>query len=217
MMDFAAARQRMVERQIRARGVSDPGVLAAMGRVPRERFVPEALRHQAYDDSPLPIGHDQTISQPYIVAFMAEALMLEAGDRVLEVGAGSGYAAAVLAEMGAAVFTIERHAALAERAAKDLLDLGYDGISVRHGDGSLGWPEAAPFDAILVSAGAPVVPASLQQQLAIGGRLVIPVGPAGRQRLLRVRRLTAADFEEADLAMVSFVPLIGAEGWDGEG
>lgn len=217
MSDFQAARQRMVDEQIRARGVRDPRVLEAMARVPREHFVPADLRHRACDDTPLPIGHGQTISQPYIVAYMAEALALQPGDRVLEVGTGSGYAAAVLAEIAAEVFTIERHGALAARARRDLEALGYERVAVREGDGSLGWPEAAPFDAILVSAGGPTVPESLKRQLAIGGRLVIPVGRNPfSQSLLRITRTYADHFEEEDLAAVSFVRLIGAEGWSSE-
>ncbi len=217
-MDFDAARRRMVDEQLRARGLRDLRVIEAMASVPRERFVPADLHHRAYDDCPLPIGHDRTISQPYIVALMAELLALKSSDRVLEVGTGSGYAAAVLAELAGEVFTIERHAALAQRAQRDLAALGYEDIKVRAGDGSLGWPEAAPFDAILVSAGGPVVPESLRQQLAISGRMVIPVGhDPHSQRLLRLTRRDADHFEEEHLAAVTFVRLIGAEGWGEEG
>lgn len=218
MMDFEAARRRMVDEQILARGLRDQRVLEAMAKVPRERFVPAELRHRAYDDCPLPIGHGQTISQPYIVALMAAMLMLKPDDRVLEVGAGSGYAAAVLAELAGEIFTIERHEALAQRAQRDLAALGCASVSVRAGDGSLGWPEAAPFDAILVSAGGPSVPESLRQQLAISGRMVIPVGDDPHsQQLLRVTRREADRFEEERLAAVRFVRLIGAEGWGDEG
>lgn len=208
------ARRRMVDEQIRARGVGDPKVLEAMSRAPRERFVPSDLQESAYDDNPLPIGHGQTISQPFIVALMVEALELQPGERVLEVGTGSGYAAAVLAEIADAVFTIERHGELATRARRDLIAAGYENVSVMEGDGTLGWPEAAPFDAILVSAGSPVVPESLKRQLAIGGRLVIPVGPETlAQHLLRITRTGLESFQLEDLGAVRFVRLIGAEGW----
>ncbi|TVS09943.1 MAG: protein-L-isoaspartate(D-aspartate) O-methyltransferase [Gammaproteobacteria bacterium] len=204
----------MVDEQIRARGVGDPKVLEAMSRAPRERFVPSDLQESAYDDNPLPIGHGQTISQPFIVALMVEALELQPGERVLEVGTGSGYAAAVLAEIADAVFTIERHGELATRARRDLIAAGYENVSVMEGDGTLGWPEAAPFDAILVSAGSPVVPESLKRQLAIGGRLVIPVGPETlAQHLLRITRTGLESFQLEDLGAVRFVRLIGAEGW----
>lgn len=212
--DFTAERLDMVERQIAGRGVADPAVLGAMRRVNRELFVPEAERGSAYHDGPLPIGLGQTISQPYIVALMAEAARLKAGDRVLEIGAGSGYAAAIYAEMGATVFTIERHAALAEEAAKLLARLGYDSIEVRRGDGTLGWAEKAPFDAIIAAAGGPSVPRSLTEQLAEGGRLVMPVGPEPRaQELVRLTRTGEGQLGEERLGAVWFVPLIGAEGW----
>jgi protein-L-isoaspartate(D-aspartate) O-methyltransferase len=217
MEDFRNARLQMVEAQIYARGVRDPAVLEAMARVPRERFVAESVRAHAYDDAPLPIAAGQTISQPYIVAFMVEALALAPGARVLEVGTGSGYAAAVLAEIAAQVITIERHAELADSAARSLADAGYTNVTVIHGDGTRGWAEAAPYDAILVSAGGPVVPESLKRQLAIGGRLVVPVGTDPRlQELVRVTRTGPDTFDREDLADVRFVPLIGEEGWEAE-
>ena len=179
----------MVRHHIAARGVRDELVLEAIGKVPRELFLPKNLREFAYEDSPLPIAGEQTISQPYIVAFMAEALMLKGGEKVLEIGAGSGYAAAVLSEIAANVYTVERLGALAEKAAATLAELGYDNVHVLHGDGTKGWPEHAPYDAIVVAAGGPQVPESLKEQLKIGGRLVIPVGADQRtQELVRVTR-----------------------------
>jgi protein-L-isoaspartate(D-aspartate) O-methyltransferase len=204
----------MVARQIAGRGVRDPAVLAAMRKVPRERFVPESLASLAYDDRPLPIGEGQTISQPYIVAVMSEALRLRSNDRVLEIGTGSGYAAAVLAVIAAEVYTVERLEGLAESASKRLAELGYLNIHVRQGDGSLGWPEHAPYDAILVTASGPDVPAALLEQLAIGGRLIMPVGTHfGSQRLVRVERISADSCKRETLEDVVFVPLIGAQGW----
>jgi protein-L-isoaspartate(D-aspartate) O-methyltransferase len=215
MQDFKSDRARMVTDQIHARGVRDPKVLGAMASVERERFVPSSLESRAYQDAPLPIAEGQTISQPYIVAFMVEALVLQAGDRVLEVGAGCGYAAAVMAEMGAQVFTIERHETLAQMAAHNLTDAGYTQVQVIHADGTLGWEDASPFDAILVSAGGPGVPEALTRQLKIGGRLVIPVGSDPRaQELVRITRRGEDRFEREDLADVRFVPLIGAQGWE---
>ncbi|HUP42871.1 MAG TPA: protein-L-isoaspartate(D-aspartate) O-methyltransferase, partial [Thermoanaerobaculia bacterium] len=195
MPEFETLRRLMVEHQLERRGIADPLVLEAMGKVPREAFVPPELAEEAYADGPLPIGEGQTISQPYIVALMTEALELCGGERVLDIGAGSGYAAAVLAEIAAELYTVERHARLAEEAAARLSHLGYDNVQIRVGDGSLGWPEHAPFDAIVVAAGAPEVPEALKEQLAVGGRLVIPVGQ-GRtlQDLLRLRRLSATEY-----------------------
>jgi protein-L-isoaspartate(D-aspartate) O-methyltransferase len=205
----------MVARQIEARGVRDARVLQAMREVPRHAFVPAALAESAYDDRALPIAAGQTISQPYVVALMLEALALRPADRVLEVGTGSGYAAALLSRLAAEVYTIERHAELGELARERLAALGYANVRVRIADGTLGWPEAAPFDAILVSAGGPRVPASLEAQLAVAGRLVIPVGAGrGSQQLLRVVRTAADRLEREDLGDVQFVPLVGAEGWD---
>jgi protein-L-isoaspartate(D-aspartate) O-methyltransferase len=211
---FASLREDMVERNIAARGVRDELVLDAMGKVPRELFPPKNLREFAYEDSPLPIAGEQTISQPYIVAFMAEALMLKGGEKVLEIGAGSGYAAAVLSEIAAQVYTVERLGQLADKAAATLADLGYDNVHVLRGDGTRGWPEHAPYDAIVVAAGGPQVPESLKEQPKIGGRLVIPVGTDQRsQELVRVRRISTNEYRSEDIADVRFVPLIGEEGW----
>lgn len=214
---FDRQRRTMVEKQIAARGVRAQAVLDAMGKVRREGFVPSYLGEFAYDDTPLPIEEEQTISQPYIVAFMVEALELSGGERVLEIGTGSGYAAAVLAEIAGEVFTIERHAGLARSAEARLADEGYANVHVRCGDGTRGWPEEAPFDAIVVAAGGPKVPESLREQLRIGGRLVIPVGTTvGLQTLLRITRIGEREFRQEDLGGVRFVPLIGDEGWQEE-
>jgi protein-L-isoaspartate(D-aspartate) O-methyltransferase len=208
-----ARRARMVERQIAARDIRDERVLQAFRDVPRHRFVPAECAAAAYDDRALPLSAGQTISQPYVVALMIEALSLRASDRVLEVGSGSGYAAALLSRIAAEVYTIERLPELGELASERLAQLGYGNVRVRIGDGSLGWPDAAPFDAILVSAGAPAVPTALESQLAPGGRLVIPVGSADHaQSLLRITRVAGDRFEREDLGEVQFVPLVGAEG-----
>jgi protein-L-isoaspartate(D-aspartate) O-methyltransferase len=215
---FDLLRREMVANNIAARGVRDELVLAAMRKVPRELFLPEKLREFAYEDSPLPIAGDQTISQPYIVAFMAEALTLEGGEKVLEIGAGSGYAAAVISEIAADVYTVERLGQLAEQAAARLADLGYGNVHVLHGDGTRGWPEHAPYDAIVVAAGGPQVPESLKEQLKIGGRLVIPVGADQRtQELVRITRISKDEYRSEDIADVRFVPLIGEEGWAARG
>jgi protein-L-isoaspartate(D-aspartate) O-methyltransferase len=213
-MDFASQRARMVDRQIAARGVTDRRVLEAMRSVRRERFVPEAQEEFAYEDSPLAIDEGQTISQPYVVALMAASLELEGGEHVLEIGTGSGYGAAVLGRLAARVHTIERHATLATIAARRLEAEGFANVEVVHGDGTLGLPEHAPYDAIVVTAGGPRIPEALRAQLAVGGRLVIPVG-SGReiQNLLRLRRLSSTAYEEEDLGPVRFVPLVGAQGW----
>jgi protein-L-isoaspartate(D-aspartate) O-methyltransferase len=214
----ARERLRMVATQIAARGIRDPAVLAAMRTVPREEFVPPRASRSAYDDSALIIDDGQTISQPYMVALMTEALRLHRSDRVLEIGTGSGYAAAVLAQIAAEVYTIERLASLAETARRRLDALGYTNIHVLEGDGTLGWPAHAPYDAIVVTAGGPDVPKSLLDQLVVGGRLVIPVGESRRfQNLVRIVRTGSATYAHDDLGPVAFVPLIGAEGWaDGD-
>jgi protein-L-isoaspartate(D-aspartate) O-methyltransferase len=213
-----AKREWMVENQIASRGVRDGAVLDAMRTVPRERFVSEELAEFAYEDTPLPIEESQTISQPYIVAVMAEALELRPTDRVLEIGAGSGYAAAILGQIAAEVFTIERHRGLAEHARDRMAALGYDNVTVVAGDGTMGWGEQAPFDAIVVAAGGPEVPQPLLDQLAVGGRLVIPVGDDGRsQELVRVRRVAEHEYVEDSLGKVQFVPLIGSAGWAFDG
>jgi protein-L-isoaspartate(D-aspartate) O-methyltransferase len=215
MVDFARQRQRMVAEQIEARGVRDARVLDAMRRVRREAFVARDTREQAYQDRPLPIAAGQTISQPYIVGFMIEALALEGGEKVLEIGAGSGYAAAVLATMVDDVYTLERIEELANMATANLSDEGFDNVHVLNADGTRGWIDKAPFDAILVSAGAPIIPESLKSQLAVGGRMVVPVGSSkNAQELLRITRRSDQQFEVEDLADVRFVPLIGEEGWE---
>ena len=215
---FALLRAQMVERNVTARGVQDELVVEAMRKVPRELFLPKNLREFAYDDSPLPIAGEQTISQPYIVAVMVEALLLKGGEKVLEIGAGSGYAAAVLSEIAGDVYTVERLGPLADTAAATLADLGYDNVHVLHGDGTKGWPEHAPYDAIVVAAGGPQVPELLKEQLKIGGRLVIPVGDDQRtQELVRVTRLSRDTYRSEDIADVRFVPLIGEEGWFAKG
>jgi protein-L-isoaspartate(D-aspartate) O-methyltransferase len=204
---FARAREEMVDGQIAARGVRDEATLRAMRKVPRHLFVPEALAGQAYDDHPLPIGHGQTISQPYVVAFMTEALGLRGGERVLEVGTGSGYQAAVLAEIAERVYTIEIVAPLAEEARVRLKELGYDNVEVRAGDGYRGWPEAAPFDAIMVTAAAPRIPEPLRRQLRDGGRLILPVGDEWQELVVVTR--TGDAFEEKQVLPVRFVPMTG--------
>jgi len=208
----------MVEKQIAARGIADTRVLKAMGEVPRERFVSGSMRQLAYDDSPLPIGEGQTISQPYMVAVMTEALKLGADDRVLEIGTGCGYAAAVLSRIAGEVYTVERHQGLANQARKTLDELGYHNVHFHCGDGTLGWPEKAPFDAIEVAAAGPEVPRSLLEQLKIGGRLVIPVGvDKGTQELLCIERSATGQYDRSSLGRVQFVPLIGIEGWSDDG
>ncbi|HEV7506005.1 MAG TPA: protein-L-isoaspartate(D-aspartate) O-methyltransferase [Thermoanaerobaculia bacterium] len=213
-IDFQALRNQMVDRQIAGRGVRDRRVLEAMRTVPREAFVPERFAKFAYDDSPLPIAEEQTISQPYVVGLMAEALEIRPADKVLEIGAGSGYAAAVLSRLGRYVYAVERHESLAREARERLARLGYENVHVLHGDGTLGWPEHAPYDAIVVAAGGPEVPPALLDQLAEGGRLVIPIGPDPRtQELVRVRRRAEGGNVRENLGSVRFVPLIGAQGW----
>jgi protein-L-isoaspartate(D-aspartate) O-methyltransferase len=201
------ARERMVRETIATRGVQDERTLQAMRKVPRHLFVPPAMVSQAYADYPLPIGHEQTISQPYIVAFMTEALGLQGGETVLEVGTGSGYQAAVLAEIAAKVYSIEIVPALAEEARGRLRRLGYANVEVRAGDGYAGWPEAGPFDGVLVTAAAPRVPAPLKEQLRDGGRLVLPVGEDDQELVIVTRR--GAVFEERRVLPVRFVPMTG--------
>ena len=211
---FASAREAMVAEQIAARGIRTPLVLAAMRKVPREDFVPEPYRANAYDDSALPIGSGQTISQPYIVALMIEAMGLGGGERVLEVGSGSGYAAAVLAEIASEVIGIERQPALAKRAKETLARLGYDTVTVIEGDGSLGYAPGAPYDAILVSAAAPGVPPALIEQLRPGGRLVVPVGRVrAHQTVRRIEKAADGGLVEEEITGVRFVPLVGEQGW----
>lgn len=213
-MDFGAARADMVRRQIAGRGISDPNVLAAMGEVPRDLFVPTAQVGHAYEDRPLPIEAGQTISQPYIVALMITAAGIAPGGRVLEIGAGSGYAAAVIGRIAAHVVAIERHRELADLAAARIRRIGYGNVEIVHGDGSGGWPDAAPFDAILAAASGSHVPQVLCEQLRIGGHLVMPVGGLDAvQDLVRVTRVAADRFERQSLCPVRFVPLIGAAGW----
>ena len=210
--DAAEARGRMVEHQLRRRGISDERVLVAMGRVPRELFVPEDLRQYAYEDGALPIGHGQTISQPFIVATICALLSLDGHERVLDVGTGSGYQAAVLAELAAEVVTVERIPELAEGARTALAEVGYGRVDVRTGDGSLGIPERAPFAAIAVAAAAPSVPPALYSQLEEGGRLVVPRGSRLGQELVLVERTADGPRERASLAC-RFVPLLGEEGF----
>jgi len=213
-LDFEEARHRMIAEQLEARGFRDPAVLAAMRQVPRHLFVEPALAERAYEDTPLPIGERQTISQPYMVALMSEALELAPGARVLEVGTGSGYQAAVLAEMGARVVSLERIPRLAEHAAQVLQVLGYgEQVRVEVGDGTLGWPPGAPYDAIVVTAGAPRIPRPLVEQLAEQGRLVLPMGEDDLQTLVRLRREPAGLVEEY-LGECRFVKLLGSFGWE---
>jgi protein-L-isoaspartate(D-aspartate) O-methyltransferase len=209
---YAQARNDMVNSQLITRGIRNPRVLAAMRRVPRHRFIPSHLVDQAYNDYPLPIGEDQTISQPYIVALMTEILEPREPDRVLEIGAGSGYQAAILAELVAQVFTMDRVGPLADRAVEMLRSLEYRNIKVRLGDGTLGWPEEAPFDGIIVTAAAPQVPRPLTEQLALNGRLVIPVGDRYSQTLTLVRK-TKGGLKFEYHGGCRFVPLIGKYGW----
>lgn len=211
--DYADQRARMVREQLARRGIRDGRVLDALATVPREAFVSSELARFAYEDMPLPIGEGQTISQPYIVAFTAEALQLGPDDRVLDVGTGSGYAAAVLGRLAREVYGIERVESLCRTARERLAELGYDNVHVRCGDGTLGWPEHAPYAAIAVAAVAPRPPPALLEQLEVGGRLVMPVGPNGSQTLVRVTRTSSTAYREDELVDVRFVPLIGAQGF----
>lgn len=211
--DYKYARERMVREQIAARGIKDENVLAAMRAVQRHLFVEEALQHQAYDDRPQPIGYGQTISQPYIVALMTELLRVKPGMRVLEIGTGSGYQAAVLAEMGAEVYTVERVRDLHARARDLLTRLRYFNVKLKLDDGTLGWPEQAPFDAILVTAGGPEVPIPLVEQLADPGRLIIPVGETRRMQELVMVLKEDGRLRRARRGGVQFVDLVGRHGW----
>ena len=211
-MDYERARLKMVDEQLAARGIKDPRVLSAMGRVPRHLFVEEALRDRAYGDHSLPIGERQTISQPYMVALMTESLALKGTERVLEIGTGSGYQTAVLAELAARVFSIERIAGLAEKARRILASLGYRNVAVKIFDGTYGWKDQSPFDVIVVTAGSPEVPAPLTEQLKEGGRMIIPVGDRTTQVLKRIVK-TPSGIETASITGCVFVPLIGGHGW----
>jgi protein-L-isoaspartate(D-aspartate) O-methyltransferase len=214
MTNYAAEREAMVERQLRRRGITEPQILDAFRAVPREAFVSEDVAHLAYGDHPLPIAAEQTISQPYIVALMIEAAELRSGDRVLEVGSGSGYAAAVISRIAAKVIGIERQPELVRLARERIARLGYDNVEIVEGDGTMGWREAAPFDAILAAASGSHVPDSLIAQLAPGGRLVMPIGdPGSVQQLVQLTKLNDGSVQQSDLGAVRFVPLIGEEGW----
>ncbi len=213
--DFSKIRLKMVEEQIVARGIKDQCVIAAMKKVPRHLFVEEALQSQAYSDHPLPIGEKQTISQPYMVALMTEALELTGKEKVLEIGTGSGYQTAILAECAAKVFSIERIRTLAVRARELLWKLGYSNVEVKFSDGTLGWIEESPFDAIIVTAGAPDIPQILIDQLKMGGRMAIPVGDAYVQDLIRVTK-TEDGIKKEDLGGCRFVKLVGKHGWENE-
>jgi protein-L-isoaspartate(D-aspartate) O-methyltransferase len=209
---FEAQRTQMIERQLRRRGIADERVLAAIAAVRREDFVPQELQHRAYEDGPLPIGEGQTISQPYIVAAMTAALRLACGERVLEIGAGCGYQAAILSRLANVVYTIEVRSELAATAAERLARLLYDNVHVHCGDGTLGLPELAPFDAILVAAAAPDVPEPLRSQLADGGRMILPVGDPDNQDLRLIAR-SGTSFQTTVLEGCRFVPLVGYHGW----
>jgi protein-L-isoaspartate(D-aspartate) O-methyltransferase len=209
---YTSVRREMVETQLRARGIHDQRVLDAMLRIPRHEFVDEQSRAQAYEDHPVPIAEDQTISQPFIIALSLQALELQGTECVLEIGTGSGYQTALLAVLARAVYSIERHAILAQTAAATLARLGFNNVSLQVGDGSRGWPEPAPYDAILVSAAAPKLPESLVQQLAEGGRMIVPVGPQHSQVLQLVRKREGKAVVEP-IEGCRFVPLIGAEGY----
>ena len=212
MINFEKERLRMVEEQIEARGIRDERVLTAMRKVPRHEFLPEAIRGMAYQDSALPVGEAQTISQPYMVGLMTELLDLKGTERVLEIGTGSGYQAAVLAELCDKVYTVERIKVLADRARLNFDRLGYQGVAIKVYDGTYGWREMAPFDAILVTAGSPDIPAPLVEQLKEGGRMVIPVGERFGQTLLKIVKTPQGPVTERSIPCV-FVPLIGNHGW----
>jgi protein-L-isoaspartate(D-aspartate) O-methyltransferase len=215
MIDFPKARLKMVEEQIVSRGIKDAKLIAAVKKIPRHLFVEEALQNQAYSDHPLPIGEKQTISQPYMVALMTEALLLSGKEKVLEIGTGSGYQTAILTELSEKVFSIERIRSLAIRARKLLYELGYFNVEIKIFDGTFGWIEERPFDAIIVTAGSPDIPQPLIDQLAMGGRLVIPVGDAFVQDLFRVTKAEEG-IKKEDLGGCRFVKLIGKYGWETE-
>ncbi len=213
-LDFAALRAQMVAEQLQNRGITETAVLQAMAAVPREQFVSDTYRAHAYKDGPLPIGEKQTISQPYVVAFMIQLLELPPNGRVLEIGTGSGYAAAVLSQIAAQVFTVERHEKLVWSARERLAALGYDNVIVVEGDGTTGCEEFAPYDGIIVAAGGPAVPVALKEQLKIGGKLVMPIGSSKRkQQLYQITRRDTYQFDEKRKGPVSFVPLVGQAGW----
>jgi protein-L-isoaspartate(D-aspartate) O-methyltransferase len=214
MADFASQREAMVERQLRRRGIAEPEILEAFRAVPREAFVSAEFAHLAYGDHPLPIEADQTISQPYIVGLMIEAAAIKAGETVLEIGSGSGYAAAVISRIADRVIGIERQHDLVEVARERLRRLGYDNVEIIEGDGSKGWPDGAPYDAILAAASGSHVPEPLLAQVAPGGRIVMPVGePGGIQELIKVTKQEDGVLKQENLGAVRFVPLIGEEGW----
>lgn len=213
MINFQRARDRMVETQLVARGIQDSRVLEAMRKVPRHLFVEEALQEQAYNDYPLPIGEKQTISQPFIVALMTQSLELKGTEKVLEIGTGSGYQAAVLAELVERVFTVERFPTLGYRANQVLQKLGYKNVVVRVADGTIGWPDEAPYDGIVITAGTPKVPQPLVDQLAMGGRMVLPIGDRVSQDLILIRRVEEG-IRKTSLGGVRFVDLIGKWGWE---
>jgi protein-L-isoaspartate(D-aspartate) O-methyltransferase len=215
-VDYSIARRNMVERQVRGKGVTDVRILEIMRQIPRHLFVEEAFQSQAYGDFPLPIGDKQTISQPFMVGLMSEALHLQGGEKVLEIGTGSGYQAAVLSKIAGRVYSVERIPSLARRARKILDSIGCGTVNIKVTDGTFGWEEVAPFDAIIVTAGAPMIPENYKKQLAIGGRLVIPVGSRGVQVLKRVTRTGAEAFTEENLIDCRFVPLLGKLGWNDE-
>ncbi|RLC27148.1 MAG: protein-L-isoaspartate O-methyltransferase [Deltaproteobacteria bacterium] len=211
--DYRLAREKMVKSQLIPRGIKDPGVLQAMARIPRDRFVEEALAGEAYNDHPLPIGNKQTISQPYIVALMTEALELTGKEKTLEIGTGSGYQTAILAELSRKVYTVERIRALMVKARRILQELGYTNILFKAFDGTLGWKEYEPYDAIIVTAGSPRIPEPLLDQLANGGRMIIPVGNRYSQELIRLTKKNG-QYVEDNLGGCRFVDLVGVHGWN---
>jgi protein-L-isoaspartate(D-aspartate) O-methyltransferase len=210
---YLQQRAEMVAVQLKARNIHDPRVLKAMNTVPRHFFVPDTYQEQAHEDHPLPIGYSQTISQPYIVALMLEVAELKASDIVLEIGTGSGYNAAILSQLVQKVYSIENIPELAHQAKKNIMQTGYSNITLITGDGSIGLEEHAPFDVILVTAGSPKIPSILKEQLAIGGRLIIPVGNHVDQKLIKITRISSAAYQKEILSSVAFVPLRGREGW----